>query len=109
MHSLTLASKRRTIVRYVRRKVSSHKSKITPHKVLKWTIALAPVTAFAVSNYQKAGGGTAGISAALNAVTSSYTGYDVTTGKVSFGNLVVGYVPLFGAWVFGKVAGRILR
>lgn len=104
-----MASKKKTIVRYVRRKTSGHRRSITPQKVLKWTIALAPVTAFAISSYQKNGGGVNGLSAGINAVTSAYTGYDVTTGKVSFQNLIVGYLPLLGAYFFGKISSRILR
>lgn len=101
-------SRTRTIVRYVRAK-SHSKSKITPQRALKWTIALAPVTALAVSSYQKSGGGVNGITAALNSVTSAYSGFDVTTGKVNTSNLAIGYVPLFFAWIFGKVSSRVLR
>ncbi len=94
---------------YVKAKSHSHRSKITPQRVLKWTIALAPVTAYAVSNYKSSGGGVAGVTSALNAVTSSYSGYDVTTGQIQLQNLAIGYVPLFFAWIFGKVSSRILR
>lgn len=94
---------------YVRAKSHASRAKITPVRVLKWTIALAPVTAFAVNSYQSNGGGVKGVTAGLNAVTSSYSGYDVTTGKIQAQNLAVGYVPLFFAWIFGKVAGRVLR
>lgn len=93
---------------YVRAKHTARKH-FTPQKVLKWTIALAPVTAFAISQYQKNGGGVNGLSAGINAVSSSYSGYDITTGKISTQNLAVGYIPLFFAWIFGKVSSRVLR
>lgn len=76
---------------------------------MKAVIALAPVAGTSVAAYQSAGGGAAGASAALNNVTSAYTGYDVTTGKMQIGNLAIGYVPMAGAWVFGKAASRVLR
>ena len=101
--------KTRTVVRYVRRKTHSARSKITPQRVLKWTIALAPVTAYAVSSYQTNGGGTKGAVSAINAVSSSYSGYDINSGKVQLQNLAIGYVPLFFAWLFGKLSSRILR
>lgn len=100
----------KTVIRYRTRKVKhAVRRHFTPQKVLKWTIALAPVTAFAISQYQKAGGGVNGLSAGINAVSSSYSGYDITTGQIQTQNLAIGYVPLFFAWIFGKVSSRVLR
>lgn len=50
-----------------------------------------------------------GIRSALGHVTSAYTGYDVNSGSFQFQNLVLGYVPLLGAWAFGKASSRALR
>lgn len=102
-------TKSRTIVRYVKAKSHSARSKITPHRILKWTIALAPVTAFAVNSFQSNGGGVKGATAAINTVSSAYSGLDITTGQVQLQNLAIGYVPLFFAWIFGKVSSRVLR
>jgi hypothetical protein len=72
-------------------------------------IGTAPVASFAVGSYSAAGGGSKGATAALSAISQSYTGYDPSTGKFNASALAVGYVPLFGAWLFGKVASRVLR
>jgi len=101
---------KKTRIIYRTKKVHhSRGMKITPQRVLKWTIALAPVTAYAVSSYKSNGGGVNGATAGLNAITSAYSGYDVTTGKIQLQNLAIGYVPLFFAWIFGKVSSRVLR
>ncbi len=94
---------------YSSRARRSSSRKLTLVKGLKWAIALSPVAAYSISNYKSAGGGAAGAAAALNTVTSSYTGYDVTTGQFTPANLAVGYVPMAGAWIFGKFASRVLR
>jgi hypothetical protein len=104
-----MAKKTRTVYRYAKKKFHSSRGKMTPQRILKWTIALAPVTAYAVSSYQKGGGGVNGLVAGINSISSSYSGYDITTGKVQLQNLAIGYVPLFFAWVFGKVSSRVLR
>jgi hypothetical protein len=50
-----------------------------------------------------------GGSAAINAISSSYSGYDITTGKVQLSNMAIGYVPMFFAYLFGKIASRVLK
>lgn len=77
--------------------------------MLKLGIALAPVTGAAVGSYQAAGGGVKGFTQALGTVSTAYTGYDPATGAFIPGNMAIGYIPLFGAWLFGKVASRVLR
>jgi len=84
--------------------------KITMLKILKWGIAVGPPAVRAANAYTNAGGGTTGITqGAMPALVSSYTGFDTTTGKWVPGDLVWGYAPLLGAWVFGKIASRVLR
>ena len=77
---------------------------------MKAAIALGPVTSKAISAYSANGGGANGLSrGALPALTTSYTGYNTNDGKFYFNDMATGYVPLFGAWVFGKIASRVLR
>jgi hypothetical protein len=102
-----MAKKRRSYRRH--RKEHRHRKGLTLIKGMKIAIATAPVGAAAINNFQASGGGAKGVAAALNTLTSAYTGFDATTGRIDTSNLAVGYVPLFGAWVFGKVGSRVLR
>lgn len=104
-----MAAKTKIIYRTKKVKHHSGGRKITPQRVLKWTIALAPVTAYAVSSYQSNGGGVKGMVGGINAVSSAYSGFDITTGKFNPATLLIGYVPIFAAWLFGKVSSRVLR
>jgi len=97
-------------IRYRTRRAKSRRHKsFTLIKGMKIAIAVAPVAADAVASYQANGGGSKGASAALGAVSADYTGYNAATGTFAVGNMVKGYVPLAGAWLFGKVASRVLR
>lgn len=76
---------------------------------MKIAIAVGPVAADAANSYQANGGGAKGISSAIAQIGADYTGYNSITGTWSTAPLVKGYVPLLGAWAFGKFASRILR
>lgn len=82
---------------------------MTFHRAVKYAIAVGPVAGVAINAFQSNGGGVKGASAAVGVLTSAYTGYDVTNNSFEPSNLTLGYVPLLGAWVWGKVAGRVLR
>jgi hypothetical protein len=90
-----------------RMRYSRHKWSLI--KILKVAIATAPVASFAVGSYQAAGGGTKGFSAALGTISQAYTGYNPVTGAFNAGDLAIGYIPLGGAYLFGKIASRVLR
>lgn len=76
---------------------------------MKYTIALgAPLTS-AVRAFDSAGGGVAGVAEAINNFQESYTTYNVETDSFNFGALKRGYIPMLGAYAFGKIAGRVLR
>lgn len=80
--------------------------------MLKVAIALTPVAAKAVQNANTAGGlgtSTGWSRGVFPTISTSYTGYNPNDGKFYMNDLAVGYVPLAGAWVFGKVASRVLR
>lgn len=87
----------------------SHRRHWSILKILKLGIALAPVTGAAVGSYNAAGGGSRGFTSALGTVSTAYTGYDPVTGTFAPANMAIGYIPLFGAWLFGKIASRVLR
>lgn len=104
---------RRRIMRHRRRgSVRHHKSpsKFTLIKLMKIGIALGPVSAKAIGAYKANGGGINGLQkGVLPAFSTSYTGYNTNDGKFYPGDMVTGYVPLAGAWIFGKIASRVLR
>lgn len=104
--------KHRVMHRRRRGSIRSHKSpsKFTLIKLMKVGIALGPVTAKAIGAYKANGGGMVGLQkGVLPAFTSSYTGFNTNDGKFYPGDMVTGYVPLAGAWVFGKIASRVLK
>ena len=78
-------------------------------KAMKIAIAVGPVAADAANAYSANGGGVKGVSGAIAQIGTDYTGYNSVTGQWAPANLVKGYVPLLGAWAFGKFASRILR
>lgn len=77
-------------------------------KGIKYAIGLGPIAGVAIADITSNPNGQ-GVRTALGHVTSAYTGYDVNSGTFQFQNLTIGYVPLIGAWAFGKVAHRVLR
>lgn len=78
---------------------------MTPIKIMKWVIALGPASAQALKEYQSDG-----FRGVLRSFTVSYTGYNIDTNGFQIQDaLKRGYAPLFGAWLFGKVASRVLR
>ena len=78
-------------------------------KGIKVAIAIGPVAADAVAAYNANGGGSKGIAGAIAQVGQDYTGYNSATGQWNGSALIKGYVPLAGAWLFGKFASRVLR
>lgn len=77
-------------------------------RVLKYGIAIGPVAGIMGSQIAAQPNAT-GIRQATGTLTSAYSGYDVGSGTWQFQNMLIGYVPMFGAWLFGKVSGRVLR
>jgi uncharacterized membrane protein len=81
-------------------------------KAVKYFIALAPVvglTASRVTPLIQAGQGANALNIGAATLVASYTGYDYTGNTWRLGNLAVGVVPMGAAWVFGKLASRVLR
>jgi hypothetical protein len=77
---------------------------------MKVAIALTPVAAYALQNYQSSGGGINGLTKGiLPTISTAYTGYNPNDKKWRLGDMTIGYVPLAGAWIFGKIASRVLR
>jgi hypothetical protein len=91
-----------------RRGTSHRPRKFTLLKAMKIAIGVGPIAGVVVSDITT-NPNQQGIQNAVGDITSAYTGFDVATGKFQFSNLAVGYVPLLGAWAFGKVASRVLR
>ncbi len=89
-------------------RASGSRHKFTLLKAMKIGIAVGPVAGI-VAGQVAASPNAAGLRSASGTLTSAYTGYDINTGGFNFGNLALGYIPLFGAWAFGKVAGRVIR
>jgi hypothetical protein len=78
---------------------------MTLTKAVKWGIALGPNAAYTFGVWND----THNPKSTLNAFQIAYSGYDVETGQTNPAHLVRGYLPLLMAWIFGKVAGRVLR
>lgn len=79
-------------------------SKFTLIKVAKAGIALAPPAIFVYDGWKNGGAPNA-----ANSLVRAYTGYDFATKKFSLEDAAVGYVPLLGAYAFGKIASRVIR
>lgn len=94
--------RRRGTVRVHRR------SGFTFRKGIKYAIGLGPIAGIAIADIT-AQPNANGIRAALGHATSAYTGWDVNSNSFQPQNLAIGYVPLIGAWAFGKFSSRILR
>lgn len=91
-----------------RRAISRRPHRFTLLKAMKIGIALGPVAGIIASQIA-ASPNAAGLRAGMGTLTSAYTGYDVNTNSFKFGDLALGYIPLFGSWAFGKMASRVLR
>jgi len=78
---------------------------MTVVKVLKWTIALAPPVTSAYEAFKSSGN----VGFAAGDLVASYTGYNMFSKDFALNRMATGYIPLFGAWLFGKVASRVLR
>lgn len=79
--------------------------KFTLHKAIKLAVGFGPIAGIVGSDIAASPNAT-GLKAAVGDLTSAYTGYDVSTNSFKWGNLLVGYVPLAGAWVVGKAMKR---
>lgn len=78
-------------------------------KAMKWSIFLLPQVATAADGYTQGGGGMNGVKVASDQLTQNFTGYSFINNQFYWSNLLRGYVPLGGAWLFGKIASRVLR
>lgn len=77
---------------------------MTPIRIMKWAIALLPIGAIALGRAKNEGPAAAG-----DSLIAAYTGYSFQAKDFQWQRLLPGYVPLLGAYVFGKIASRILR
>lgn len=89
------------------RRARPHKDGI--RKAIKVGIATLPVGLFAYNSYNAAGGGSAGALQAGRTVVSAYSGYDIVNNKFAPQALTLGYVPMAGAYLFGKAWSRFMR
>jgi hypothetical protein len=100
---LAKKQKRRSFRRVFKRSGGRHK--LTPIRIMKWIIALAPLASVEIDpikagDYKEAGG----------RLVQAYTGYNSNSKEFAISRaLEWGYGPLFGAWLFGKAAHRVLR
>lgn len=76
---------------------------MTAVKVIKAGIAFSGVATQAYTGF-KSGANAKDIAANF---VSAYVPYDINSNTVFTGNLATGYVPLIGAWAFGKVMNRL--
>jgi len=78
---------------------------MTPIRIMKYIIALAPLASVEIDpikagDYKEAGG----------RLVQAYTGYNPNSQEFAIKRAIQwGYGPLVGAWLFGKVASRVLR
>lgn len=88
----------------------SRRSKLTATNLIAAAIAFTPVASKSIENYNATSGGfmTKLSRGALATVSTSYTGYNPNDGKFYANDLVTGWVPLAGALVFKKIAGRFI-
>jgi len=77
---------------------------ITPIKVLKYGVALAPP---AVATYY--GFKSGGAMGAANELEKAFTGIDFQNHTFDAKNLLVGYGGVLGAYAIGKIYNRVLR
>ena len=100
--------RRRRIRHHARRfayhPIRRHKG-LTPVRLIKWGIALAPTAAYALepvmSGDYKGGAGR---------FVEAYTGYNFTSQTFKpYVAIQTGYLPMIAAWLFGKIASRVLR
>jgi hypothetical protein len=83
-------------------------SRLTGVRVLKALVAFGPEAAAAASEYSANGGGMNGIShGLLPSISSAYTGYNPETKDWKINRMVIGYVPILGAWALGKALGKL--
>lgn len=82
--------------------------KMTFIRAFKWAIGVGPVLGVGISQVA-ASPNAQGLQNAVGTATSAYTGYNPATGQWNWSALLLGYVPLGGAWAFGKIASRVLR
>jgi hypothetical protein len=82
--------------------------KFTLLKGIKLAIAVGPIAGVMASDVAASPNAT-GLKNAVGDLTKAYTGYDVATNTFQWSGLALGYVPLAGAWAFGKIASRVIR
>lgn len=73
---------------------------------MKLSIALLPPIFKAYNDQKELGGG---LATAGTSLVQSYSGYNMQTRTFNFKEAGTGYIPLAAAWLFGKVASRVLR
>lgn len=80
-------------------------------RFLKWTIALGPPIVGAASWAGSQGqiGSAKWGKSFFDTLILNYSGYSLDDGQFHPSSLVVGYLPLGAAYVFGKIASRVLR
>ena len=96
------AGKVRTVYRKAKRSAGRHKMSFI--RINKYAIAEAPVI-FTTYDAWKSGGA----KHAAAVYTKSYAPFDIETNQFDTSGLAVGYVPLGAAWLYGKIASRVLR
>ncbi len=95
--------RKRTVTRYVK-KAAHRTRKWTPIRIGKHFIALFPTIMDVVEAWRSGGPKAAG-----NQVVKNYAGWDRESHTFNAWDLADGYIPMVGAWGFGKVASRVLR
>ena len=86
------------------KKRSSGRHKLSFIRVNKMAIAELPVL-FTTYDAWKTGGA----KHAASVYTKAYAPFDIETNQFDTSGLSVGYVPLGAAWLYGKIASRVLR
>jgi hypothetical protein len=77
---------------------------MSPIRIMKLAIAVLPIATETYAGFQASGAKGAG-----DVLVKSYTGYSVQDHNFEASRMAIGYLPLVGAWLFGKIASRVLR